>query len=520
MSELIGSQVPTLRVAPEYQRTEGDVALEFAETLGYRPFPWQRELLRDGLALDDSGRLAAQAVTSVIARQNGKSLALEIVVLYALFVAKHRKVLYTAHRAETAKSIFERIQAAIRNSPMLQGALKRDRVGGIRTGNGHWQITLRTGQEAHFRTRTNDSGRGLDALSLLIIDEVQNYTDEQQAALRPIVSSARNPQIWYAGSAGGQHSTVMGKLVAAAESSSPGIVYHGWHADEDDPPGDLATWVKTNPSLGAILEVDTVQSEFHEFGAHFFGRERLGIGDYPRGDGESWVIPRPSWDGRLDLESEVAGPVVLVPETTIDLEWSTIGLAGRRGDGDIHVEPVAHERGAAWLAPRLRELTLKHDVLGIAVDPKMPTGDRVLAELADMRIRGLLGRVQVLELTAEHVKGAFSWMYEAAKLPRDPGSPGWERGNPGFRHRGPEILTDALKAATTRKLLDKLAWSRQTEADVTALISCDLAGYAVPLLEALVKPPPPLPRTSRDPAALHRAAAKRSNTADLMTAGF
>lgn len=411
------------------------------------------------------------------------SVALEVVILYGLFVANHKTVLYTAHRAETAASIFERVQNAIKRTPSLQHELKADRSGGIRTGNGQWSIRLRNGARAHFRTRSPDTGRGIDAVPLLIVDEVQNYSEDELAALQPITSSARNRQIWYAGSAGGKHSTVMGGLVRDAHDGVPGLVAHLYEASEDDDPKAVSTWLRTNPSAGAVLELETIESEARRFPPSKFWRERLGRGDYPSAAGEEWVIPEPCWKARLDEDSEVDGPVAFVADSTVDLEWSTISVAGRRADGDIHIEVVAHERGTTWLGPRLAELARKHETSGIGVDLKSPSASTVLAGLRDAAVT-----VPVHEFTAEEIKNAWAWFYTAAK--RSPAEAP-SVSVPGVWHRGADVLTNALAGASVRRLLDQQTWSRKGESDSSPIISATQAGYLVQLLERSVAVPVP-----------------------------
>ena len=484
---LLGNQVPTHLLVPEYDWSHGNDAIELAKLAGYELDPWQQQLLRDGLGVKD-GRWAASEVATVVSRQNGKSVDLEVVALAALLLLDVETVLYTAHKTSAAQKIFERLIAAFQTEELRPYLA----TNGIRYTNGEQGITLRTGQNIQFRTRTGQQGRSF-TVDVLFLDEAQHLTDEALAALMPMLSARPDPQVWYAGSAGTQISTVLGRVVRAAEAKQPRLVYYGWHADETDDPADPATWAKVNPGFNVRVTQEWVATEHRRMLPGTFAIERLGIGDYPRLPGEDWVIPEKLWDAHADPDSMIppTSPLVWCVEVKPDLSWGAISVAGRRADRDIHLEVVAHARGVQWLPTRFLELVGKWGGR-LVLDPKSQASF-MLGPLKDAGLT--IGKADdaaatVVLLTALDLVDAFSWLYAAATGPVVSTRP---QSQPSVRHRGAKPLTAALAAASVRKLLDRQAWRRQGSADASPLVSANLAGYGVQLLERAKKKPAPPP---------------------------
>ena len=69
----VGNQTPTYSWCASYARSEGKLASALADAYGLPPHPWQRTVLNDWLALDDSGRLLNSMCVLPVPRQNGKT---------------------------------------------------------------------------------------------------------------------------------------------------------------------------------------------------------------------------------------------------------------------------------------------------------------------------------------------------------------------------------------------------------------------------------------------------------------
>lgn len=470
----LGSMEPTHVLVPPYQFTHGHDAIELAEIAGYDLYRFQKQGLIDKLGFNlveqrDGRRVerwAAQETEDVISRRNGKSVEIEVLILTGLFLLGEMKIMYTAHRDDTAKSVFNNIVAALKRTPALWNEVIES---GPRYANGQRSITLKSGATVFFRTRTTDSGRG-EGFDRLILDEDQNLTEAHMAALLPLVSGVPNGQINYAGSAGGLHSTVQAKLRRSFDAKERGLYYRGWHSDPDTDLDDLDEIARVNPRLGRGLTYEFVAKEFVRMTRPQFGRERGGVATHPREEGADWVIPAEAWAQATDLTSTMANHLRLVLEADPQLDMGTIGVAGLRDDGAVHVEVIAHAPGVAWMVAESKRLAQEHDAQ-VWLDPKGPCGF-MQGDLAD-------AGVAVSLFEPRDLTDAWSWMRTAANPPPDPDTD--DPSPTGVKHRGGMLLTQALAAAEVRKLMDRETLRRSTATGVNQgpIVSVMLAGWAV-----------------------------------------
>lgn len=520
----VGCQEPTDRLVPESTFSHGADAVEFAQYCGYDLYDFQKQGLvdklgenlverRDGAIVH---RWAAQETADVISRRNGKSVEIEVLILFGLFVLGERKIMYTAHRDDTALEVFNNVVAAIQRTPKLWAELIDK---GPRRANGQRSITLRNGAVCYFRTRTTDSARG-QGYDRLILDESQALTEEELAALMPLVTGAENAQLNYAGSAGGLAATIQAKLWRSFKAKERGLAYRGWHADLDSDFDDLDLIARVNPRLGLGLSYEWVAKEFSRMTRPDFGRERCGASTYPREEGGGWVIPEVSWHRGSDEESTIAADKrpAFVLEADAELEAGTISVAGRRADGAMHVENVQHDAGVGWMVARAKSLQDEHHG-AIWLDPKGPCGFLV-GDLAE-------AGVDVSLFDNEDLKNAWTWFYTNAHPQPDPADPDRLLPAPGVRHRG-QLMTLALAAAELRKLLDRHTLRRTVSSGVNQgpIIGPMLAAYAVVKAEREVPvEPPPAPVRSGSRKPRHRTPPERrprpaGGDVDVATTGF
>lgn len=520
---ILGSQVPTHRLCPAFDYTFGHEAIGLAEMVGVDLDDYQKQLLVDGLGAlyDDSKpggyRWAAREVGIELSRQNGKSVVLQMVALAGLFLFRARKIVYSAHEGQTAMDAFTAIEALIKGCPELYVEVRGgDR--GFRHGNGKESITLVTGQQIIFRTRTAGGGRGLSG-DLVILDEAQELKRHHIAALFPTLRARPNPQLWYAGSAGDQNSEILGRLIRRAVGKAKSLVMHRWAASEDDDPGDVRTWAKTNPGLGRRIDLEFMETEFDGLPLEVFCRELLGMGDYPREDGEDWVIPASAVKAAVVDESALFGRPVFAADAMPNQEWASIGVAGAAGllddesgtvrpnpAGGIHVEVIEHLRGVRWISSRLAQLALDYpDYAGIVIDPKGPLG-RMIPDLEELGLK-------IHPLTAQDVADSCGWIYDGmVNEPRV------------VRHRGATVLLSAIASAAARLLAGGFAWRRHGQADISPLYSVTFAGYAAATWAFRPATPPASPRSAADSAhrtdQQRRRNPRRTADSDIATVNF
>ena len=73
----MGSQEPTVRIAPNYQTSDGLKAAKLLKVGGLQLDPWQMDILDDWLGLTPAGKWASTTCGGSVPRQNGKTLLLQ-----------------------------------------------------------------------------------------------------------------------------------------------------------------------------------------------------------------------------------------------------------------------------------------------------------------------------------------------------------------------------------------------------------------------------------------------------------
>ena len=182
----LGNQNPTQSVILPYTESLSDEAIAIYEKTGLKSYPWQKNLVKSIMAVDDDGLWVHQKFGFSIPRRNGKT---EIIYILELWGLKHGlNMLHTAHRISTSHSSFEKVKKYLEKMGMKDG----EDFNSIRA-KGQERIELyETGGIIQFRTRTSNGGLG-EGFDFLVIDEAQEYTTEQESALKYTVTDSENP---------------------------------------------------------------------------------------------------------------------------------------------------------------------------------------------------------------------------------------------------------------------------------------------------------------------------------------
>ncbi len=490
---LLGSQIPTHRLVPAYTDSMGDDAIAVAAIAGLHLDEWQEQYVRDQLGMDANGLWTAPTGEIELSRRNGKTLVLHVMALTFIFLLRARNVVWTTHRGDSALKAFAEMREIILRTPDFRRELLRPP---IRT-NGKEGFDFRYGGELRFKTRVDGGGRSLEA-DLLIFDEDQNLNEDEEASLTPLTATNPTAMTLYAGSAGGPKSTVKARLVRDSERKQPLLLAYRWAASEDDEPSDPATIARVNPALGRRLTLDYLLTQHSRMDLVRFGREWLGIGDYPRPSGEEWVIPKALYEQSIDPLSAAVTRLVFVPEVAHNRQASSISVAGWRPDGSVHVEVLRTAPGTRWVVPEILRLVRRHPTLGVAADLRGPTGSLKGTLTDDLKDLG----VTLTELGHADITAAYGTLVDA-----------WTTPPATIRHRGPSVLAQALAVASTRRVGGATTWSRLSPGEVHPLLGVTWAAYALQMLSRTPTPPAPVStRTGMGP--------RRSETADLATARF
>lgn len=426
--------------------------------------PWQR-LVADvaGEVNPDTGLLVYRDVVLTIPRQEGKTtLILGVAVHRALGFGGRQNILYTAQtRIDARKKWEDEHIPLLRDSPF--GSLVR-----VRKTTGNEAFLWRNGSRHGLVSATKKSGHG-PTLDLGIIDEAFAHEDDRlEQAFRPAMITRPQPQLWVVSTAGDRRSTYLRAKVragraAVAAGASGTTAYFEWSAPEDADPLDPATWRSCMPALGYTITEAAIRAELDtmladpEQGLGLFRRAYLN--QWPDEIHNGWaVISRPAWEVLADPDSTVLDPVAFALDVTPDRSAGSIGVAGRRGDGALHVEVTDHRPGTGWMVDRMVALTDRWSPCAVVVDPAGPAGSLI----ADLAAAG----IEVVTTSARDVAQACGWIFDAATGDR-----------PVLRHRGQAELATALAGAVRRPLGDAWAWSRRGGVDISPLVAVTLAAW-------------------------------------------
>jgi hypothetical protein len=442
---------------------------------------WQQWLLEQGFSERPNGDWLAFEVVELLPRQNGKGGVLEAVALAALYLFGNRFTGWSAHEFKTCREGFLRLRALIENTDALRRRAKKPRA-----SHGEEEIELLTGERVKFMARSMGAGRGFTG-DRLILDEAQHLGEGALEAILPTMSARPNPQVHYAATAPDPKIApceVLARLRRRAlKRDDPSLVYAEWsidpHVDEcardcgaHDDPASVESWLKANPAAGIRISIEHIAREYTSMSAEGFARERLGVGNWPVSEDEGWaVIAEAIWRACADLKSQIAGVSAFAADVTPDRSWASIGAAGKRADGKIHVEVIDHRPKTDWVVPRLVELVGRHPHCGVGVDAAGPAGSFV-APLKEAGFEVVApsaptppGGLALVTPTATQAGQAFAGFYDAPE-------------QDSLRHLDQPELASALAGATTRPLGDARAWSRRdSSVDISPLVAVTVAKW-------------------------------------------
>ena len=360
----VGNQTPTFHYAEEYEKTEGLYASQLSESYGLRPHPWQKNVLSDWLAVNDYGMLIHNYCILEVPRQNGKTGVSDPRETWGL-VKRGEQILHTAQEFQTAKKAFDRLRKKFgtrRNDPYAEYPELNAMVDRYTVSAGQMVLDLVNGGHIEFRTRGNssDMGRG-GTFDLVVIDEAQTYTEEQDAALSPLNSAAPSgsPQTILMGTppVGAKGNVFSRALNKFHENPASGSCISEWGVTEIGDVSDIDRWYFVNPSLGYQLLERAITKDLSSMAPDKFAMEHLGYTPKHR-DMIDYAIKADVWDACVSdapkPEGKTAYGVKFAPD------GSEVCLCGAviPTDGPARISLIKREstaRGLSWLAAWLND---------------------------------------------------------------------------------------------------------------------------------------------------------------------
>jgi hypothetical protein len=404
-----------------------------------------------------------------VPRQNGKNGTIEVRELFGMIDAGE-KFLHTAHEVKTARKAFLRIASFFENSrqfPELAGMAKE-----IRKTNGQEAVVLHNGGSVEFIARSRGSGRGF-TVDVLVLDEAQELTAEELAALLPTISASPtgNPQVILTGTPPDPERSDPDKGEVFVAMRNDGEANRNarlaWtdFGVADGPLPDIEnrdTWYEVNPALGIRLALDEVERELTLMRARpeTFARERLGWWGDPNAAAGTAFGPG-QWER---VASPGIEPVVqaIGLAVSLDRQYASVGVAGMSRDAAD--EPVAvvgageRKQGLGWLVAEAKRLQQKYDC-AVVIDSRGPGADLAIALDA--------AEVRFTELSVQDVCDACALIFDHVQQ--------------GILvHPDHSELNAAVSGAAKKDVGDRWSWGRKlSTSDVSMLEAVTLALWSV-----------------------------------------
>ena len=354
---LMGSQDPSVRIAPKYSRTDGGDAARILGVGGLILDPWQATVLEDWMSLTKGGLWVCKTCGGSVPRQNGKT-GLVAGRAEAGMLMYNEQVIYTAHLQKTATETFEEMANFFDSDRM------RKYVKDIKTALGREQIILKSGARVKFLARTRNGGRGQHG-DCLIFDEAQELDDSAQASFIPAISASLNPQTIYVGTPpdptaeGTVFRGIRDKAIAGETKST---AWFEFSVKEIGDVTDKRRWAETNPAVGRRILISTIEGECEQLAPDMFARERLGWWTPIVEHKEDYAIDSKVWDECKSEDPKPEGKTAYGVKFSADGSYvclcgAVIPKEGKARISLIEAKPTGH--GTTWLADWLNERSTK-----------------------------------------------------------------------------------------------------------------------------------------------------------------
>lgn len=349
-----GRQTPTKSVVLPYYETRGQEAINSYNASGRTAQEWQELLICDLLAVNEDGLWVHTKGGYSVPRRNGKN---EVVAIRELFGLENgERILHTAHRTTTSSSASKRLASILDGIGYVQVARPKqgetyEKAYTYSKQFGLERIALldEGGGSCDFRTRSSKGGLG-EGFDLLVIDEAQEYTDDQESALKYVVSDSKNPQTVFCGtpptpvSSGTVFTKMRNEALAGQRVNT---MWAEWSVDNMSDMRDRELWYETNPSLGSILTerkiLDEVGSDEIDFNI-----QRLGL--WIRYNQKS-AISKTEWNElKVDSLPSLTGPLYVGIKFGHEGENVALSVAAKTSDSKIFVETIdcQNVRSGVW----------------------------------------------------------------------------------------------------------------------------------------------------------------------------
>lgn len=391
----MGNQNPTTHSYCDFEHSLYEEALELYRNTKRQAHEWQGNLLKPIMATDEDGLWAHQKFGYSLPRRNGKTEIIYMLEMWGL--KKGLNILHTAHRISTSHASFEKVKSYLEDAGLVE---KVDFTSIKAKGQERIEL-LETGGVIQFRTRTITGGLG-EGFDMLIIDEAQEYTTDQESALKYTVTDSDNPITIMTGTPPTPLSsgTVFTNYRdATLQGSSKYSGWAEWSVDEMKDIHDIDAWYETNPSMGYHLNERKIEAELGE-DALDHNVQRLGY--WPKYNQKSAISQKEWEDLAVKKIPEFTGQLFVGIKYGNDGTNVSLSVAVKTNDERIFVEAIdcrSIRHGNGWILDFLQ----RADIASVAIDGA--SGQNIMA--SEMKERGI--KKPVLPTVKEIITANSLW---------------------------------------------------------------------------------------------------------------
>ena len=336
-----GSQKPTVKVVLPYKKSKQREVIDLYNSTGKTAQEWQANLIKDITAQNKDGLWGHTRFGFSVPRRQGKNEVIAMREMWGLKQGEH--IAHTAHRTKTSRAAWTRLYDLLEKANIPFSSIRAE---------GRETITLKeNGASIEFRTRSSKGGLG-EGFDLLVIDEAQEYIDDQESTLKYVVSDSKNPQTIMCGTPPTPISsgTVFTKF--RRDTIQGGKVNAGWwswEVDTEQDPRDKKYWYLCNPSLGTVLTERAILDEVGD-DAIDFNIQRLGL--WLKYNQKS-AISKAEWESlKVEVLPKLKGDLSVGIKYGHDGTNVAMSIAVKTANGKTFVEAIDcqnRRNGNAWI---------------------------------------------------------------------------------------------------------------------------------------------------------------------------
>ena len=391
----LGNQFPTQSVILPYEKSLYQEAVDFYHKTKCKCYEWQLNMLKPIMAVEDDGLWVHQKFGYSIPRRNGKTEVVYILELFAL--ERGLSTLHTAHRISTSHSSFEKLKRYLEDSGYVEG----EDFNSIKAKGQERLELYKSGGVIQFRTRTSSGGLG-EGFDFLVIDEAQEYTTEQESALKYTVTDSPNPMTIMCGTpptpvSSGTVFTDYREKTLFGQSKYAG--WAEWSVEDLTKIDDVEAWYNSNPSMGYHLNERKIEAELGEDELDH-NIQRLGY--WPKYNQKSAISAKEWQDLKVKMLPILRGPLFVGVKYGNDGANVAMSVAVKTLSGKIFVETLdcqSIRNGNQWLINFFKEANIE----SVVIDGQ--SGQSILTnEMKDFRLKA-----PVLPTVKEIINANASW---------------------------------------------------------------------------------------------------------------